>query len=75
MKPYTLESYDAADADIEAAFHWYQTEQPGLGLEFLDELRGRLSSNCEQSAQIPGGFALEFDAALPDGFRTRFTSR
>lgn len=39
MKPYTIESYDAADADVEAAFRWYQTEQSGLGLEFLEELR------------------------------------
>jgi len=39
VKSYTIESYDSADADIEAAFHWYQTEQTGLGLEFLDELR------------------------------------
>jgi hypothetical protein len=39
VKQYTLESNDAADADIEAAFSWYQTELPGLGLEFLEELR------------------------------------
>ena len=39
MNRYTLESHDSADADIEAAFSWYQAEQPGLGLEFLDELR------------------------------------
>lgn len=39
MNPYTLESYDSADADIEAAFQWYQTEQPGLGMEFLNEVR------------------------------------
>jgi hypothetical protein len=39
VKQYTLESYDAADADVEVAFNWYQTELPGLGLEFLDELR------------------------------------
>ncbi len=25
--------------DIEAGFEWYQSEQPGLGLEFLDEIR------------------------------------
>lgn len=43
MKPYEIESYDAADADIEAAFQWFQTEQPGLGLEFLDELRAAYS--------------------------------
>jgi len=28
-----------ADLDVEAAFDWYEKEQPGLGLEFLDELR------------------------------------
>jgi plasmid stabilization system protein ParE len=39
LKPYKLESYDAADADIEAAFNWYQAEQSGLGVEFLEEVR------------------------------------
>ena len=29
----------ASDADIEAAFEWYEYEQLGLGLEFLDEVR------------------------------------
>jgi plasmid stabilization system protein ParE len=28
-----------ADLDIEAAFEWYEKEQAGLGIEFLDELR------------------------------------
>jgi hypothetical protein len=36
---YHLVSDIASDADIEAAFEWYQSEQPGLGLEFLDEVR------------------------------------
>ena len=39
MKQYALEASDAADADIEAAFRWYQSQQPELGLEFLNELR------------------------------------
>ncbi len=39
MKPYRLLSDLASDADIEAAFEWYESEQPGLGLEFLDEVR------------------------------------
>ena len=39
MKRYRLLSDVAADADIEAAFEWYESEQPGLGLEFLDEVR------------------------------------
>jgi plasmid stabilization system protein ParE len=28
-----------ADLDIESAFEWYENEKPGLGIEFLDELR------------------------------------
>lgn len=38
MKRYGLLADVATDADIEAAFEWYESEQPGLGLEFLDEL-------------------------------------
>lgn len=30
----------AVDADVGAAFNWYEREEPGLGFEFLDELRG-----------------------------------
>ena len=37
--PYRLRSDIASDADIEAAFEWYESEQPGLGFEFLDEVR------------------------------------
>jgi hypothetical protein len=37
---YQLVSEPRADLDIEAAFLWYEKEQSGLGLEFLDELRG-----------------------------------
>jgi hypothetical protein len=36
---YHLLSDAAADADIEAAFEWYESEQPELGFEFLDEVR------------------------------------
>jgi toxin ParE1/3/4 len=36
---YRLISEPQADLDVEAAFDWYEKEQPGLGLEFLDELR------------------------------------
>ena len=39
MTEYRLVSEPRADLDIEAAFHWYENEQPGLGLAFLDELR------------------------------------
>jgi plasmid stabilization system protein ParE len=36
---YRLVSEPQADLEIEAAFQWYEKEQPGLGLEFLGELR------------------------------------
>ncbi|TAK09981.1 type II toxin-antitoxin system RelE/ParE family toxin [bacterium] len=39
MTSYRLVSEPRADLDIESAFHWYENEQEGLGLEFLDELR------------------------------------
>ena len=39
MNSYHLLSDIASDADIEAAFEWYESEQPGLGFEFLDEVR------------------------------------
>lgn len=39
MSEYRLVSEPKADLDIEAAFEWYEKEQPGLGGEFLDELR------------------------------------
>jgi plasmid stabilization system protein ParE len=36
---YRLVSELSVDLDVEAAFEWYENEQPGLGVEFLDELR------------------------------------
>jgi len=39
VSEYRLVSEPRADLDIEAAFHWYEKQQSGLGLEFLDELR------------------------------------
>jgi plasmid stabilization system protein ParE len=40
---YRLISEPLADLDVEAAFEWYENERPGLGLEFLDELRAAYS--------------------------------
>jgi plasmid stabilization system protein ParE len=36
---YRLVSDPRADLDIEATFHWYENEQPGLRRDFIDELR------------------------------------
>jgi plasmid stabilization system protein ParE len=39
VRPYRLVAEPEVDLDVEAAFDWYQGEQAGLGLEFLDQLR------------------------------------
>ena len=39
MTRYRIEAEPSVDADIEAAFQWYESEEPGLGFEFVDELR------------------------------------
>lgn len=39
MTEYRLVSERRADLDIESTFQWYENEQQGLGLEFLEELR------------------------------------
>jgi plasmid stabilization system protein ParE len=36
---YRFEAEAAVEFDIESAFDWYETEEPGLGLEFLEQLR------------------------------------
>ena len=39
MIEYRLVSEPSVDLDVEAAFEWNENERPGLGAEFLDELR------------------------------------
>lgn len=39
MKSYRIENNPIVDSDLEAAFEWYEGEEPGLGYEFLDEVR------------------------------------
>ena len=39
MKRYAVRTEIAVEADVEAAFDWYEGEEPGLGFEFLEELR------------------------------------
>lgn len=39
MIRYAIEAEPAVEADVEAAFDWFEREEPGLGFEFLEELR------------------------------------
>jgi toxin ParE1/3/4 len=41
---YRLIADPRADLDVEAAFEWYENEQPGVGFELLDELRAAYNS-------------------------------
>ncbi len=39
MNDFRIEAAPAVVADIEAAFEWYESEEPDLGFEFLEEVR------------------------------------
>jgi hypothetical protein len=39
VKQYRLEAEAAVDFDVESASEWYETEEPGVGFEFLEQLR------------------------------------
>jgi plasmid stabilization system protein ParE len=39
VKQYRFEAEAAVEFDVESAFDWYESEEAGLGLEFLEQLR------------------------------------
>jgi plasmid stabilization system protein ParE len=39
VKQYRFEAEAAVEFDVESAFQWYETEEPGLGFDFLRQLR------------------------------------
>jgi plasmid stabilization system protein ParE len=45
---YRIDAEVAVEADVEAAFDWYEVEEPGLGFEFLEELRAGYQRIIEQ---------------------------
>jgi toxin ParE1/3/4 len=53
VNEYRLVSQPSADLDIEGAFQWYENEQVGLGLEFLDELRATYKLIVEGPFKYP----------------------
>lgn len=66
MKRYAVEAEIAVEADVEAAFDWYEGEEPGLGFEFLDEVRAAYHRILEH----PFGFQ-----DLRSGIRRALTRR
>jgi plasmid stabilization system protein ParE len=70
---YRLISEPPADADVEAAFEWYENERQGLGLEFLDELRAaynRIADGPHKYQELRGGIRRAFSSV----FRMQSTS-
>ena len=58
MTEYRLISEPPVDLDVEAAFEWYENERPGLGVEFLDELRAaynRIADGPLKYQELRGG--------------------
>ena len=58
MTEYRLISEPAVDLDVEAAFEWYEREQAGLGVDFLDELRAtynRIADGPLKYQELRGG--------------------
>ena len=59
-----------AETDALDAFHWYEEEHQGLGLQFLDELDAgfaRISANPLHYAEIAGGVRRKLLSKFPYG--------
>lgn len=66
MKQFQLQAEAAVEFDVESAFQWYETEEPGLGFEFLKQLR----SCYERLLRAPFGYQ-----ELRSGIRRALTKR
>ena len=62
MTEYRLVAEPRADLDVAAAFHWYEGEEPGLGLEFLDQLSAAYDRIVADPLKYQN---LESDVAVP----------
>lgn len=51
MKPVIIE--DRASAEIEEAFHWYEVERAGLGVELRQDLRETLDTVSDHPRLYP----------------------
>ena len=68
MRQYKLEAEPAVEFDVEAAFQWYETEEGGLGYEFLKQLRGcyeRLLNNPLAYQELRSGIRRALTRQFP----------
>jgi hypothetical protein len=66
VKRYGIEAEAAVEADVEAAFDWYEVEEAGLGSQFLEEL----SATYQRILDNPLGYQ-----ELRSGIRRALTRR
>jgi plasmid stabilization system protein ParE len=63
VKRHRLEAEAAVEFDVESAFEWYEAEEPGLGLEFLEQLRSayrRILENPLAYQELRSGIRRRF---------------
>ena len=46
MKRYRFAAETAVEFEVESAFHWYETEEVGLGFEFLHNFAPAINDYC-----------------------------
>jgi len=65
---YRIDAEPAVDSDVEAAFNWYEAEEPGLGTEFIDELRaayGRIAEGPFRYQELRSGVRRALTRRFP----------
>jgi len=67
VKSYRIEAEPAVEADVEAAFDWYELEEPRLGAEFIEQLR----STYDRILDNPLGYQ-ELRSGIRRGLTRRF---
>jgi hypothetical protein len=72
VKQHRFEAEAAVEFDLESAFDWYEAEERGLGLEFLERLRAAYLRILENTFGYQD-YAPVFVALLLDNFPTPFT--
>ena len=68
MSRYRIDAEPAVDSDVEAAFNWYEAEEPGLGTEFIDELRaayGRIAEGPFRYQELRSGVRRALTRRFP----------
>ena len=68
MSSFRIEAEPLVDADIESAFDWFESEQLGLGLEFLEEVREaylRIRDNPFKYADLRSGIRRSLTKRFP----------